>query len=337
MSKNVASEKLVSVIIPCYNAEPFVGETIASVQDQSWTRLEIIVVDDGSTDNSWNVIRSFGEKVTAIRQRNGGGCRARNVGAAKAKGEYLMFLDADDLLGPDSMEHLVTALEGKKGIAACSWRRFEKSTKGWVRLPSGLPADPPEGDPLLGWLVGWYIPPCALLWARHTYEETGGWDEELWANQDGDLILRALLGGAKIQRTNRGEAYYRNHGTARVSVSSNLGSVRAFRSRVRVLEKVTVRITELGCLDKYRIPLGQAYHKLARNNFETDTALARECLKRSRIYAGHKAVIGSLAHRVLCMLLGVERKEFLATLFGQKIFANRYRKVSHKLFRSGGV
>ncbi|PKN13532.1 MAG: hypothetical protein CVU69_02340 [Deltaproteobacteria bacterium HGW-Deltaproteobacteria-4] len=325
------SSAKVSVVIPCYNAVDYVAETIQSVLSQNYGNVEIIVIDDGSSDGSWEVITSFGDSVQAVQQENRGGCAARNRGAGLATGDYLMFLDADDVLAPDALEHLVQIFDNKGGIAACPWQRLEQQGNSWVRLPSGLSATPPEGDFFLGWLSGWYLPPCALLWSRKVYEATGGWDEELAANQDGDLILRALLNGAKIHLTAKGMAWYRHHGTTRVSVSSTLGSLRAFRSRVRVLEKVTTRMKEVGIFERYAAPLGQAYHKLARNNFVTDRSLARDCLERSQQFAGTKAVVGSLSHRMLCRMMGVERKESLAVALGNWFFCKAKRRKSKQL------
>src|SRR5690242_9351310 len=91
---------LVSVITPCYNAAPFVLETLATVRAQTYGAVEHIVVDDASTDASWELVR-HAPGVRAYRlERNRGGAHARNVGVGHARGEYLMFLDADDLLAP---------------------------------------------------------------------------------------------------------------------------------------------------------------------------------------------------------------------------------------------
>lgn len=304
----------VSVIIPCYNAELFISETINSVLAQTYPNIEIVVVDDGSTDCSWQVIQTFGKRVHAIRQENSGGSCARNAGTRMARGKNLMFLDADDILAPDAVEHLVRALNGGADIAACPWRRLENVGDDWIKVQSGQAENPPEGDFLLGWLSGWYVPTCSLLWTRGTYEKTGGWDESLCANQDGDLILRALLAGAKICYTDKGESYYRSHGPGRVSVSQNRG-ILAFRSRMRVYEKVVDMLTALGCLERYRVPIGQRFHLLARINFETDVALAQECLKRSTEFAGDKAVLGSWSYRTLWRLMMLKNEFFVRSLY----------------------
>ena len=94
----------VSVIIPNYNYARFIGEAIESVLAQTYQPLEIIVVDDASTDDSIKVIESFGDKVKLIRQENGGVGKARNTGARNAGGDFLAFLDADDIWLPEKIE-----------------------------------------------------------------------------------------------------------------------------------------------------------------------------------------------------------------------------------------
>lgn len=332
-------EEEISVIIPCYNAELLVGETISSVLAQTWPSVEIIVVDDGSTDGSWQVIHSFGDKITALRQANGGGCRARNVGARMAEGGYLMFLDADDLLAPNTLAALVAALRqhGDAGIAGCRWQRLVRQGEAWAPAPSGVAGHPPGGDLVRGWLAGWYIPPCALLWRRSAYEATGGWDESLAANQDGDLVLRALLAGVLLVRTGAGEGLYRDHGTERLSTSKTVGSERALRSRMRVLAKVAERLSAQSALDQYAVAIGQAYHGLARNGFATNLDLARECVRLSEAFAGPRAVTGSFSHRLLCRLLGVERKERLAQALAHLGLANGLRRRDAALRRLSGT
>lgn len=306
-------QELVSVIIPCYNAASFLRETIDSVLEQTFPYVELIVVDDGSTDDSWDIIQSYGESIKGVQLNHMGGCHARNYGASIASGRFLMFLDADDLIAPTTLESLVAALGNQIDcVAACKWRRLTKEGNDWVRLPSGVPLDPPDGDYIRGWLTGWYFPPCTILWPREVYERTGGWDEELSANQDGDLMLRALLDGVHIVTAEVGEAYYREHGVSRLSVSTNIASEKALRSRMRVLEKVTAKLEQLGMLDHYAVAVSIAYHKLARNNFETNADLARECWTRAEMLSGSKAISGTWTHRILCRLLGLERKEQIA-------------------------
>src|SRR5262245_21627849 len=108
----------VSVIIPCYNGAAFLRETVQSAVAQTHVPLEVIVVDDGSTDDSAAIADSFGPPVRVIRQKNQGESVARNQGVAASSGEYLMFLDADDLLAPNALATLIDAVRDvPQGVA----------------------------------------------------------------------------------------------------------------------------------------------------------------------------------------------------------------------------
>ena len=106
---------LVSIVIPCYNAERFLAEALESAFLQSYPSTEIIVVDDGSTDRTADLIRAYGDSVLADFGSHGGASAARNRGTALARGEFIQYLDADDLLTPDAVAHRVAALQ-KTGL-----------------------------------------------------------------------------------------------------------------------------------------------------------------------------------------------------------------------------
>ena len=102
---------LASIIIPCYNGEEYVGEAIESALSQTYPRTEVIVIDDGSTDGSLDVIRSFGDRIRWETGPNRGGSAARNRGLKLAEGELVQFLDADDILSPDKLHMQVAEYE----------------------------------------------------------------------------------------------------------------------------------------------------------------------------------------------------------------------------------
>jgi len=90
---------IVSVIIPAYNSEKFIGETLQSVNQQSWKNVEAFVIDDGSSDKTFEIAKQFeSNQIKVIRQENAGACVARNKGLSMSKGKYIQFLDADDVL-----------------------------------------------------------------------------------------------------------------------------------------------------------------------------------------------------------------------------------------------
>jgi glycosyltransferase involved in cell wall biosynthesis len=302
----------VSVIIPCYNAEPFVGEAIESVLAQTHDSVELIVVDDGSTDRSLDVIRSFGDDVQVIAQENHGACHARNRGAETAEGAYLMFMDADDVIGPTTIQALRDAIgERDDALARCSWERLVHTSEGWTRRPSGKAENPPEDDPILGWLSGWFVPPCGLLWAREAFEAAGPWDEKLRANQDGDLVLRALLEGVELVKAEHGQALYRVHDRAGYESVSSRSSGEALRSRGRVLGKVTRRLRDVDRLDPYQDVIARKYYTLARRLAVKDAPTSRKFEDRAYALAGPSIRTGSWPHRLLTRLIGLQAKERL--------------------------
>jgi len=108
----------VSTIIPAYNCERYIKETIESVLSQTYKDIELIIIDDGSTDRTGEIVRSFESKVEYIRQsKNTGPSAARNRGIEKAKGEYIAFLDGDDVWMPTKIEEQIKLLESNKDIA----------------------------------------------------------------------------------------------------------------------------------------------------------------------------------------------------------------------------
>jgi glycosyltransferase involved in cell wall biosynthesis len=324
----------ISIIIPCYNKGGFVGHAIQSVLDQSYPDCEVVVIDDGSDDESWSVIRSFSSEVQAVRQKNYGACHARNRGANIASGEGLLFLDADDVLTPGTLSALSDTLrEADGGIAACPWNYLSWDGEKWSRELSTIPLSPPGGDFIRGWLTGWFIPPCALLWKREAYENTGGWDEDLVANQDGDLILRALLNGVSVVQSSRGEALWRNFNNTRQTSKSRVRSVDTALSRARVIEKIIPLLDDRGQLDQYASEIGQNLHRFAQRGFNCiDDASAsqrrrlEEITRKAWEIAGTDAVTGSLAHQAMCCVIGLRRKEALANWLAQFGIGSRIRR-----------
>jgi hypothetical protein len=179
---------MVSIVIPCYNAGSWVGECIQSALDQTWSDTEIIVIDDGSTDQSREVIASFGDRIRHEFTPNRGGAAARNRGLALSEGEWVQFIDADDLLVPDCIEGKVK-MTRDPGVVACCGIEFMDFTA----------RDGELGGPLC-WLLDEYDidtllasggpQTAAPLHRRADLESVGGFRVELPCAQDLDLHLR---------------------------------------------------------------------------------------------------------------------------------------------------
>ncbi|MBV8888080.1 MAG: glycosyltransferase family 2 protein [Alphaproteobacteria bacterium] len=135
---------LVSVVITNYNYERFVGAAIESALAQTWKALEIIVVDDGSTDNSEQVLARYADRVTIIRQANGGQAAANNTGLARSAGQLAFLLDADDILTPNCVERVVTRY--REGVSKIQFRLGFIDGDG-AAVPGAYPLYPPNFSP----------------------------------------------------------------------------------------------------------------------------------------------------------------------------------------------
>lgn len=309
-----ASQPLVSVVTPCYNSAPFIAETIESVQAQTYSAIEHIVVDDGSSDESWEIVARYDSIAAAMRLgENRGGSYARNRGVERARGEFIMFLDSDDLLAPETIAALVAAARLQAGcIAYCPWKRLRSDGARWVRTRAEVPL-PAGTDHLKSWLCGSWVPTCSVLWRREAYQVTGGWDEELTWGDDGDLMLRALVSGVRLIKAEGGESYYRHHGLGRLSVSSDSGSERKFRSQMRVLEKLEAELVRQDRLATYAAAIGVLYYSLVSRALQQgQRELAGECLRRGEVLAGVRTVSRTAVGRLLVRLVGIEHKERIA-------------------------
>jgi glycosyltransferase involved in cell wall biosynthesis len=180
--------KLVSVIIPCYNQANFLGEAIESVIGQSYARIQVIVVDDGSSDNTREVAGRY-EQVEIISQENRGLSAARNVGARASRGEYLVFLDADDRLMEKAFEAGVSALEAHPLCAFVSGQYNLIAADG-SHIPSSR-RPPVDAEHYIELLRGNYIGMHAtVMYRRAALDSAGGFDTSLRACEDYDLYLR---------------------------------------------------------------------------------------------------------------------------------------------------
>lgn len=178
----------VSVVIPAYNAAAFVRDAIDSVLAQTYPEIEIVVVNDGSTDDTPQILAAFGDRVRAHHQPNAGLSAARNIGARLATGDWIAFLDADDLWLPRKIEAQIAA------AGACRWsytNRFNFGARGAVPERQSDVTLMTGGDvfePLL--LRGNFITVSSVMIDKALFEETGGFYHQAGGCEDWDLWLR---------------------------------------------------------------------------------------------------------------------------------------------------
>ena len=215
-------EPLVSILIPAYNSQEWIGDTLRSALAQTWTRKEIILVDDGSKDQTLAIARQFEPSgVRVVTQQNQGAAAARNTALSLSQGDYIQWLDADDLLSPGKiaaqMELAAQALD-KKTLFSCPWGRFMYRHCRAEFIATPLWSDLSPAD----WLVrkmgqNLHMQTATWLVSRELTETAGPWDPTMYTDDDGEYFCRVLLASDGVRFVPDGKVYYRASGSGSVS------------------------------------------------------------------------------------------------------------------------
>jgi glycosyltransferase involved in cell wall biosynthesis len=211
----------VSIIIPCRNGARWLGEAIECCLGQSWPSLQIIVVDNGSTDGSFALAKRYEARgITMLACARAGASAARNVGLKHADGDLIQFLDADDLLDADKIGRQVDRLNAAPAgsVASGAWARFAHEPSQAAFTPEAVWRDfAPEDFLIASWLGGGMMPNFAWLTPRVVIERAGPWDETLSLNDDGEFFCRVVLQSAGIVFCAGARGFYRSAGAATLS------------------------------------------------------------------------------------------------------------------------
>ncbi|MDX6608722.1 MAG: hypothetical protein QOF85_647 [Solirubrobacterales bacterium] len=232
---SVSEKPLASVVIPAYNAERYLGEAIESVLAQTYSPVETIVVDDGSTDRTAEVACAYGG-VTLIAQENSGPSAARNRGFSASRGEFVAFHDSDDAMTPDKLAVQVGHLIDNPGVG-CVLAEQELLIEPGAELPfwvagtkveTVMPPRPPElsDEPL--------VHPMTMVVRRATFGQIGGFDESMRAAEDFDWMLRAAeeeIGIARLSNVLL-RRRVRAGSLTQDAAASRAGLFRAFKARI---------------------------------------------------------------------------------------------------------
>jgi len=205
---------LVSIIVPAWNAQAWIADTLESALAQSWRAKEVIVVDDGSTDETLRIARDYESRdVRVITQPNGGAAAARNTGLRAAQGSYIQFLDADDLLYPDKIAcQLRHADDGRhaRTLLTGAWGRFLVRPDRACFVSDRLWQDLAPVD----WIVTKFVDnrfmfPGAWLVSRRLAELAGPWNEQLSLDDDGEYMCRLVAASDRVHFVPDAHACYR--------------------------------------------------------------------------------------------------------------------------------
>jgi glycosyltransferase involved in cell wall biosynthesis len=252
---------LVSMIIPVKNAAPWLGATIESCLAQSWRHVEVIVVDNGSRDDSVEIARRYAcSKLTILACERPGTSAARNTGLEKAHGDFVQFLDADDILDRDKIRLQIERLTSgpPASLASCAWARFGSDPREATFLAEPVWRDlAPEEFLIASWLGGGMMPSFSWLVSRATIERAGSWDESLSLNDDGEFFCRVVLASSGVLFCANARGYYRTTAYPTMSKRRDRSAlVSAFRATElccdRLLQRCETDRARKACATQYQ-------------------------------------------------------------------------------------
>lgn len=205
---------LVSILIPAYNAERWIRETIRSAVDQTWPHREIIIVDDGSCDQTLSIARRFSSKdVSVVTQANQGAAAARNHAFSICQGDYIQWLDADDLLAPNKIARQLEALhqgDSNRLLLSSAWGRFIYRPHRACFVPTPLWCDLSPVE----WQIrkmehNIWMQTATWLVSRELTEAAGPWNTQLLSDDDGEYFCRVLLASNGTRFIPEAKVFYR--------------------------------------------------------------------------------------------------------------------------------
>jgi glycosyltransferase involved in cell wall biosynthesis len=297
----------VSVLIPCYNAEPYIAETLQSVFRQTWQNIEIIVVDDGSTDGSAGVVQAMARpNLKLIRQQNRGQTAALNTCLKYASGAFVQYLDADDLIDPEKIEiQMARMLEASPYcVASAEWGRFYFSPSEVVFRPEDVWQDLDPVD----WLAmsrseGLEMMfPALWLIPMQLIRKSGPWLEELTLNNDAEYFTRVLLASHRVLFCSGARCRYRSGLPNSLSHSK---SKRAWLSQYRVLDLCEGYVRAREDSERVRRGFAISWQIIVQDCYPYDAQLSEECLRRARsLHTVDILPLGGKMFRFISRLLG---------------------------------
>ena len=212
----------VSILIPAFNAQEWIADSVRSAIAQAWDRQEIIIVDDGSTDDTVAIARQFeSDSVRVVTQKNQGAAAARNKAFSLSQGDYIQWLDADDLLAPHKIARQMEALDqcaSRRTLLSSAWGRFLFRYHRANFVPTALWCDLSPREWLLRKMANnLHMQTATWLVSRELAEAAGPWNTQLLGDDDGEYFCRVLLASDGVRFVSESKVYYRASGASSLS------------------------------------------------------------------------------------------------------------------------
>ncbi|MFW5701013.1 MAG: glycosyltransferase family 2 protein [Cyclobacteriaceae bacterium] len=307
----------VSVIIPSYNSYAFIPQTLESVFNQSYQKLEVIVVDDGSIDKTLKIIQRYQDRIQIIQQENMGACAARNKGFEHATGQFIQFLDADDLLSTNKIESQIKVLmENPDNITNGRWGRFYSNDPYNEKIQWGPDASLQKDMDPVSWLCQNHMSQTACwLTPRDLIEKAGVWDESLTQNQDGEFFSRVVSKSKKVIYTPEAKVYYRSN--LPNSITRNTKNKVKIASRFKFCQSFEKSLLGLEDSLRTRLAIANKYQHFVYSAFPYRMDLIREAEKKIFYFGGSS----------MKPYTGGNLDNLISSIFGWKFSAHlRYMK-----------
>jgi glycosyltransferase involved in cell wall biosynthesis len=322
---------LVSILIPCHNAAHWIAPCIESALAQTWTEKEVIVVDDGSTDGSLGIIRSFGEKIRFESGPNRGGNAARNRLLELARGEWLQYLDADDYLLPDKVSSQMVFLGDHPEVDVVFGPVTLEHHSEDAEPRRELLVIPAPHDPWI-LLARWFLPQTGSpLWRKSAVVEVGGWKAGQPCCQEHELYLRLLMAGKRFEHHEAGGAIYRQWSEGTVC-RRDIAEVH--RRRMEIERGAETFLRARGMLASGRLyAINQARFEIARIAWSYDRAFAESLVREIRETDAGFVPSGRAApwhYRLIWRLCGFRAAESVAAVRRRAFsWAGGTRRTAH--------
>ena len=318
------STPLVSIIVSCYNGEKYIASTLDSLLRQTYSNLEIIVVNDGSTDKSEQLINLFADKrIKYYRQNNKGQCSALNYGFSKSSGAYIKFYDADDILHAEVIEGQMQALkdQGEDCISFIEWRRFYNDV-----IPSAIDVNDPhtihrDCTPI-EYITLKEHPPmyqCGLwLIPRGLLAKTGLWDERLSLINDTEFFSRIMRYVRFLKFSEKGYTLYRTNATE-TSLSKDL-SRKGIKSALLSIDLTAKWLLSIENSERIKRIIVNGYIMVLEWAFPKQIALAKIVERRLKAYPKEYVVHtkSGKVYNVVMKLFGWKSANRLAKYYYRK-------------------